>query len=61
MGGDDVNAFLSPLAVEQRVAAATQSQALSALLFPNRYVPEDPLPWLNRSGGRGVPGPGCVG
>jgi integron integrase len=33
LGSDDVNAFLSYLAVERRVAASTQNQALSALLF----------------------------
>ena len=33
MGGADVNAFLSWLAVERQVAAATQSQALNAIVF----------------------------
>ena len=33
MGGDEVNAFLTHLAVEQTVSASTQNQALSALLF----------------------------
>jgi integrase len=33
MGSDEVNAFLSHLAVEQNVSASTQNQALSALLF----------------------------
>ena len=46
MGADDVNAFLSALAVEGQVAAATQNQALSALLFLYRAVLEEPLPWL---------------
>jgi integron integrase len=33
MGAAEVEAFLTDLAVEQRVAASTQNQALSALLF----------------------------
>lgn len=33
LGADEVNAFLTHLAVTGRVAASTQSQALSALLF----------------------------
>ncbi len=33
MGGPEVEAFLSHLATEDRVAASTQNQALSALLF----------------------------
>lgn len=47
MGGDEVNAFLTSLAVDGNVSAATQNQALSALLFLYRYVLNDPLPWLN--------------
>jgi len=47
MGADEVNAFLSALATEKRVSAATQNQALSALIFLYRVVLEDPLPWLN--------------
>jgi integron integrase len=46
MGADEVNAFLTSLAVEGRVAAATQNQALSAILFLYRVVLEDPLPWI---------------
>ncbi len=38
MGGAEVNQFLSHLAVERRVSAATQNQALSALLFLYREV-----------------------
>lgn len=34
----DVNAFLTHLAVQERVSASTQTQALSALLFLYRYV-----------------------
>lgn len=38
MGEEEVNSFLTHLAVEQRVSASTQNQALSALLFLYRYV-----------------------
>ena len=38
MGAPEVEAFLTYLAVEQRVAASTQQQALSALLFLYREV-----------------------
>ncbi len=34
MGSEEVNAFLTHLAVEGQVSASTQNQALSALLFP---------------------------
>jgi len=47
MGGEEVNAFLTWLATEQKVSASTQNQALGGLLFLYRYVLEDPLPWLN--------------
>ena len=33
MGADEVNSFLSSLAVERNVSASTQNQALCALLF----------------------------
>lgn len=52
MGAAEVNAFLNDLAVERTVSAATQNQALSALLFLYRHVLEDPLPWLERSRAR---------
>lgn len=38
MTESEVNAFLTHLAVEQHVAASTQTQALSAILFLYRYV-----------------------
>ncbi len=38
MGEVDVNAFLTNLAVERKVAASTQNQALAALLFLCRHV-----------------------
>lgn len=47
MGAREVEAFLTHLAVAGRVAAATQNQALSALLFLYREVLEQDLPWLN--------------
>jgi site-specific recombinase XerD len=47
MGADEVNAFLSHLAVNGHVSATTQGQALSAILFLYRYVLRDPLPWID--------------
>lgn len=46
MGAPEVEAFLSSLAVEGRVAASTQNQALSALLFLYREVLDIELPWM---------------
>jgi integron integrase len=43
----EVTQFLSWLAVEKNVAASTQNQALSALLFLYRMVLEIDLPWLD--------------
>jgi integron integrase len=43
MREDEVNAFLTHLAVERNVAASTQMQALSALLFLYDAVLEEPL------------------
>lgn len=48
MGAREVEAFLSHLAVEGRVSASTQSQALSALLFLYKEVLELDLPWLDK-------------
>jgi integron integrase len=47
MGAAEVEAFLTSLAVERQVAAATQKQALAALLFLYREVLELDLPWLD--------------
>jgi integron integrase len=47
MGAAEVEAFLTHLAVEGRVAASTQNQAKSALLFLYREVLEVELPWLD--------------
>jgi integrase len=47
LGAADVEAFLSDLAVNGHVAASTQNQALSALLFLYREVLGVELPWLD--------------
>ena len=47
MGATELTAFLSSLAVDRRVAASTQNQALSALLFLYRDVLELDVPWLD--------------
>jgi len=43
MGLPEVEAFLTHLAVDEQVAASSQSQALSALLFLDRQVPHQDL------------------
>lgn len=43
MGASEVHAFLEHLAIERQVAAATQNQALNALVFLYRHVLEQPL------------------
>jgi len=48
MGAEEVQVFLSHLAVEGRVAASTQNQAKSALLFLYKEVLGVDLPWLNQ-------------
>lgn len=47
MGAPEVSKFLSALAMERNVAASTQNQALSALLFLYREVLGQSLPWLD--------------
>ncbi len=47
MGAPELTAFLSSLAVEGRVAASTQNQPLSGLLFLYREVLEHDAPWLD--------------
>jgi hypothetical protein len=54
MGVAEVQAFLSMLANERRVAAATHRQALSALLFLYREVLGVDMPWMQQLG-RPVP------
>lgn len=46
MGEAEVSAFLSHLAVDKSVAASTQNQALSALLFLYKEVLKTPLDWI---------------
>jgi integron integrase len=48
LGAPEIEAFLTHLAVEGQVAAATQNQALSALLFLYREVLEIELPRLDQ-------------
>ena len=47
MGAQDIEAFLTHLAVAGKVAASTQNQAKSAVLFLYREVLEIELPWLD--------------
>ena len=47
LGAQDVEAFLTHLAVAGKVSASTQNQAKSALLFLYRVVLEIKLPWLD--------------
>ncbi|MGH7301996.1 MAG: integron integrase [Candidatus Rokuibacteriota bacterium] len=47
MGASEVTQFLTALAVERKVAASTQNQALGALLFLYREVLQQNLPWLD--------------
>jgi integron integrase len=48
LGADEVTAFLNYLARERDVAAATQNQALAALLFLYKEALGTPLPWLTQ-------------
>jgi hypothetical protein len=43
MGEAEIEAFLTHLAVQRHVAASTQNQSLSALLFRYRDVLKEPL------------------
>ena len=47
MGEVEVSAFLTQLARDGRVAAATQNQALSALLFLYKHVLKQEIGWLD--------------
>jgi len=47
MGAREITDFLSALAVKDKVAASTQNQALSALLFLYRAVLAQDVPWLD--------------
>jgi integron integrase len=46
MSAPEVARYLTHLAVERRVSASTQNQALAAILFLYRHVLEVDLPWL---------------
>ncbi len=47
MGAQEVEAFLTHLAVTRQVSASTQNQAKSALLFLYKEVLDQALPWLD--------------
>jgi len=47
MGEPEISAFLSHLAVDRKVSASTQNQALSAILFLYQKVLEHKLDWLD--------------
>lgn len=47
MGAPEVTRFLTWLAVDKNVAASTQNQALSAILFLYQVVLGQDLPWLD--------------
>ncbi|ABE48680.1 integron integrase [Methylobacillus flagellatus] len=55
MGAADIEAFLTHLAVKRNVAASTQNQAKSALLYLYREVLEVELPWLDNVTQANVP------
>ena len=55
MGAVEVTAFLTLLAVRDRVAASAQNQALSALLFLYRDLLQIELPWLDDSCAQSAP------
>jgi integron integrase len=47
MGEPEINRFLTDLAVNQKVSASTQNQALSALLFLYQHVLNQPIGWID--------------
>jgi len=47
LGAKDIEAFLTHLAIDRRVSAATQAQALAAILFLYKCVLNTDLPWLS--------------
>jgi len=47
MGKDEVEAFLTHLAVNRSVSPSTQNQALQAILFLYRQVLQTELPWMD--------------
>ena len=48
MGAQEIEAFLTHLAVKGKASASTQNQAKGALLFLYRVVLEQELPWLDK-------------
>jgi integron integrase len=48
LGGPEVEQFLTHLAVDRKVSAPTQNQAMQAILFLYRHVLEIKLPWLDK-------------
>jgi integron integrase len=46
LGAKEISSFLSHLATQRKVAASTQNQALSALLFLYREVLGSPVEWV---------------
>jgi len=46
LGAHEIETFLSALAIDRHVAAGTQNQALSAILFLYRDVLAQELPWI---------------
>ena len=55
MGAAEVEAFLTHLATDRKVAPSTHKQALAALLFLYRQVLDIDLPWLQRIGRPKIP------
>jgi len=49
MGVQEVQQFLAHLALEGHVAASTQSQALSAILFLYQQVLKHDIGWLHKA------------
>jgi site-specific recombinase XerD len=47
MGANEIESFLTHLAVNRKVSASTQNLALSAILFLYRDVLEIELPWMD--------------
>ncbi len=47
MGKPEIESFLTDLAVQRRVSASTQNQALAAILFLYKHVLDRELPWLD--------------
>ena len=46
MGESEINQFLTDLAVNKKVSASTQNQALSAILFLYQHVLKKELQWI---------------